>query len=109
MIHARDYSTGSPPVSTTQPDWEDRLFRLKTLTLTQSIFSLARNATLRGDIQANASHILFNDSRVFVDNKDGEGVATEIKGGNRLHPRRRAVAITAIFTSLTIRNWTLAR
>ncbi|WP_392421733.1 S6 family peptidase [Edwardsiella piscicida] len=86
VIHARDYSTGSPPVSTTQPDWEDRLFRLKTLTLTQSIFSLARNATLRGDIQANASHILFNDSRVFVDNKDGEGVATEIKGGQSPAP-----------------------
>ncbi|WP_083274996.1 S6 family peptidase [Edwardsiella hoshinae] len=80
-IHARDYSRNRPPVSAAQPDWEERQFTLNTLALTQTDFSLARNATMQGDIQANASNITLNDSQVFVDNLDGEGVAMEIMPG----------------------------
>ncbi|MGR3863752.1 S6 family peptidase [Edwardsiella anguillarum] len=76
VTHARDFSTGRPPVSADQPDWEARSFALNTLTLTQADFSLARNAVLLGDIQADASRVILNSNRVFVDSRDGEGVTS---------------------------------
>ncbi|BEH99340.1 S6 family peptidase [Edwardsiella ictaluri] len=76
VTHARDFSTGRPPVSADQPDWEARSFALNTLMLTQADFSLARNAVLLGDIQADASRVILNSNRVFVDSRDGEGVTS---------------------------------
>ncbi|EPL8246018.1 hypothetical protein ACXABR_003492 [Escherichia coli] len=49
---------GSTPVSITQKDWEDREFRLNTLSLKNSNFHLSRNASLRGNIAAVNSSIL---------------------------------------------------
>ncbi|XOO23032.1 S6 family peptidase [Edwardsiella ictaluri] len=76
VTHARDFSTGRPPVSADQPDWEARSFALNTLMLTQADFSLARHAVLLGDIQADASRVILNSNRVFVDSRDGEGVTS---------------------------------
>ncbi|WP_331271200.1 S6 family peptidase [Edwardsiella ictaluri] len=76
VTHARDFSAGRPPVSADQPDWEARSFALNTLMLTQADFSLARNAVLLGDIQADASRVILNSNRVFVDSRDGEGVTS---------------------------------
>ncbi|WP_437177826.1 hypothetical protein [Escherichia coli] len=42
----------------TQKDWEDREFRLNTLSLKNSNFHLSRNASLRGNIAAVNSSIL---------------------------------------------------
>ncbi|WP_435051139.1 hypothetical protein [Escherichia coli] len=42
----------------TQKDWEDREFRLNTLSLKNSNFYLSRNASLRGNIAAVNSSIL---------------------------------------------------
>ncbi|WP_318532337.1 S6 family peptidase, partial [Escherichia coli] len=58
-----DNSVLTRPVSFTQKDWESRTFSIGQLKLKEASFSLSRNATLTGDIDAdNATMVLGSDS-----------------------------------------------
>ncbi|WP_281601352.1 hypothetical protein, partial [Escherichia coli] len=68
-----DNSVLTQPVSFTQKDWESRTFSIGQLKLKEASFSLSRNATLTGDIDAdNATMVLGSDS-LYLDMKDGTG------------------------------------
>ncbi|EFO0221000.1 autotransporter outer membrane beta-barrel domain-containing protein [Escherichia coli] len=71
VIHAS--VNGSTPVSITQKDWEDREFRLNTLSLKNANFHLSRNASLRGNIAAVNSSILLGSDKVIIDKNDSTG------------------------------------
>ncbi|EFY6989063.1 peptidase S6, partial [Escherichia coli] len=76
-----DNSVLTRPVSFTQKDWESRTFSIGQLKLKEASFSLSRNATLTGDIDAdNATMVLGSDS-LYLDMKDGTGSSSApVKG-----------------------------
>ncbi|MCZ8646383.1 autotransporter outer membrane beta-barrel domain-containing protein, partial [Escherichia albertii] len=55
-----DYKTNNQVSSFDQPDWENRLFKFKTLNLINSDFIVGRNAIVVGDIVANNSTLSLN-------------------------------------------------
>ncbi|WGE30887.1 S6 family peptidase (plasmid) [Edwardsiella tarda] len=61
------------PVSFDQPDWEERTFQIKTLSLINTDFALARNAMLIGDIKASHATLTMGSPSVFIDSNDGTG------------------------------------
>ncbi|EFG2901762.1 peptidase S6, partial [Escherichia coli] len=76
-----DNSVLTQPVSFAQKDWESRTFSIGQLKLKGAAFSLSRNATLTGDIDAdNATMVLGSDS-LYLDMKDGTGSSSApVKG-----------------------------
>ncbi|WZX59391.1 S6 family peptidase [Salmonella enterica subsp. diarizonae serovar 58:r:z53] len=77
-----DNSVRTLPVSFDQPDWEDRIFTLKTLALKDTDFRLARNATLTGDINAFHSVITLGSPDLWIDLNDGTGKEARLQEGH---------------------------
>lgn len=71
-----DNSVLTQPVSFTQSDWETRQFSLKRLDLYNADFSLARNASLNTNINADHSTITLGSENLYIDLNDGNGVKT---------------------------------
>ncbi|EPR9818777.1 S6 family peptidase, partial [Escherichia coli] len=71
-----DNSVLTQPVSFTQSDWETRHFSLKQLNLYNADFSLARNAILNTDINADNSIVTLGSEDLYIDLNDGNGVKT---------------------------------
>ncbi|EFE9120012.1 autotransporter outer membrane beta-barrel domain-containing protein [Escherichia coli] len=71
-----DDSVLTQPVSFTQSDWDTRHFSLKQLNLYNADFSLARNANLNADINADNSTITLGSEDLYIDLNDGNGVKT---------------------------------
>lgn len=71
-----DNSVLTQPVSFTQSDWENRQFSLKQLNLDNADFSLARNASLNTDINADNSTVTLGSEDLYIDLNDGNGVKT---------------------------------
>ncbi|MDJ7444041.1 autotransporter outer membrane beta-barrel domain-containing protein [Salmonella enterica] len=76
-----DNSVKTQPVSFDQPDWEDRIFTLKTLELKDSDFRLARNAILTGDINAQSSTVMLGSPSLWIDLNDGSGKSARVQEG----------------------------
>ncbi|ENE8569103.1 autotransporter outer membrane beta-barrel domain-containing protein, partial [Salmonella enterica] len=78
-----DNSVKTQPVSFDQPDWENRIFRMKTLSLQNVRFSLARNAALFADINADRSPVTLGSPSLYIDLHDGDGASTILpRSGN---------------------------
>lgn len=77
-----DNSVRTRPVSFDQPDWEDRSFTLNTLSLKDTDFRLARNATLTGDINADHSVVTLGSPELWIDLNDGSGKEARLQKGN---------------------------
>jgi len=71
-----DNSVLTQPVSFTQSDWETRQFRLKQLNLYNADFSLARNASLNTNINADHSTVTLGSENLYIDLNDGNGGKT---------------------------------
>ncbi|EGT3574386.1 autotransporter outer membrane beta-barrel domain-containing protein [Citrobacter amalonaticus] len=71
-----DNSVLTQPVSFTQSDWETRQFSLKQLDLYNADFSLARNASLNTNINADHSTVTLGSENLYIDLNDGNGVKT---------------------------------
>ncbi|CAD5640010.1 phage protein [Escherichia coli] len=71
-----DNSVLTQPVSFTQSDWETRQFCLKQLNLYNADFSLARNASLNTNINADHSTVTLGSENLYIDLNDGNGVKT---------------------------------
>ena len=70
------------PTTFTQADWEDRVFKLKELSLENASFFLARNASFMGQLSSINSSIVLGSKELYIDKKDGENVSTKISSGN---------------------------
>lgn len=71
-----DNSVLTQPVSFTQSDWETRQFSMKQLDLYNADFSLARNASLNTNINADHSTVTLGSENLYIDLNDGNGVKT---------------------------------
>ena len=103
-----DYKTNNQVSSFDQPDWENRLFKFKTLNLINSDFIVGRNAIVVGDIVANNSTLSLNgkDTKVHIDMYDGKnitgdgfGFRQDIKDGVSVSPES-----SSYFGYITLNN-----
>ncbi|HFO8962754.1 TPA: serine protease autotransporter toxin EspC, partial [Escherichia coli] len=94
-----------------QPDWENRLFKFKTLNLINSDFIVGRNAIVVGDISANNSTLSLSgkDTKVHIDMYDGKnitgdgfGFRQDIKDGVSVSPES-----SSYFGNVTLNNHSL--
>ncbi|EDE2435924.1 hypothetical protein GA788_24640, partial [Salmonella enterica] len=76
-----DSSVLTQPTSFIQEDWENRSFTFGQLSLKNTDFGLSRNAVLNTVIDTDNSSITLGDSRVFIDKKDGDGIAFSLEEG----------------------------
>ncbi len=106
-----DYKTNNQVSSFEQPDWENRLFRFKTLNLINSDFIVGRNAIVVGDIFANNSTLSLSgkDTKVHIDMYDGKnitgdgfGFRQDIKDGVSVSPDS-----SSYFGNVTLNNHSL--
>lgn len=74
------------PTTFAQADWEDRVFKLKELSLENASFFLARNASFMGQLSSINSSIVLGSKELYIDKKDGENVSTKISSGNNSTP-----------------------
>lgn len=82
-----DTSVKVQPVSFSQPDWERRTFRLAELELNNAQFSLARNATLTGNINARNSVLQLGSPILYIDLNDGNGISNVPQKGSSVAGR----------------------
>ncbi|HBB6388173.1 TPA: autotransporter outer membrane beta-barrel domain-containing protein [Escherichia coli] len=103
-----DYKTNNQVSSFDQPDWENRLFKFKTLNLINSDFIVGRNAIVVGDISANNSTLSLSgkDTKVHIDMYDGKnitgdgfGFRQDIKDGVSVSPES-----SSYFGYITLNN-----
>lgn len=103
-----DYKNNNQVSSFSQPDWEDRLFSFKTLNLTNSDFTVGRNAIIVGDIVADNSTLSLHgkDTKVHIDMYDGKNITDngfnfrqDIKDGVSLAPDS-----SSYFGNITLNN-----
>nr|AAC44731.1 EspC [Escherichia coli] len=106
-----DYKTNNQVSSFEQPDWENRLFKFKTLNLINSDFIVGRNAIVVGDISANNSTLSLSgkDTKVHIDMYDGKnitgdgfGFRQDIKDGVSVSPES-----SSYFGNVTLNNHSL--
>ncbi|EFG8850491.1 autotransporter outer membrane beta-barrel domain-containing protein [Escherichia coli] len=106
-----DYKTNNQVSSFEQPDWENRLFKFKTLNLINSDFIVGRNAIVVGDIFANNSTLSLSgkDTKVHIDMYDGKnitgdgfGFRQDIKDGVSVSPES-----SSYFGNVTLNNHSL--
>lgn len=106
-----DYKTNNQVSSFNQPDWENRLFKFKTLNLINSDFIVGRNAIVVGDISANNSTLSLSgkDTKVHIDMYDGKnitgdgfGFRQDIKDGVSVSPES-----SSYFGNVTLNNHSL--
>ena len=69
-----EYKINNQVASFEQPDWENRHFRFRTLSLENAEFSTARNAMVEGDIIASESTLKLGGETVFIDMYDGSNI-----------------------------------
>ncbi|HFE3638055.1 TPA: autotransporter outer membrane beta-barrel domain-containing protein, partial [Escherichia coli] len=69
------YKANNQSASFEQPDWEDRQFSFRTMTLDNSVFTTSRNSFLKGDIISSDSDIYFGSKDdVYIDTLAGENI-----------------------------------
>lgn len=73
-------SIKTQPVSFDQPDWEARSFVLRELSLNETQFSIARNASVTANISATDGNINIGNPQLYIDLHDGEA----LKGNGKL-------------------------
>lgn len=81
LVSLGDNSVRTQPVSFNQSDWEKREFLVKELSLQDTSFRLARNATLTGDINASHSSVTLGSPSLWIDLNDGSGKKARLQEG----------------------------
>ncbi|MCV8794049.1 ESPR-type extended signal peptide-containing protein, partial [Escherichia coli] len=69
-----NYKTNNQVASFEQPDWDNRSFQFRSLTLENASFSVGRNASVRGDILATNSDITLGDNQAYIDLYSGKNI-----------------------------------
>ncbi|MBC6573319.1 autotransporter outer membrane beta-barrel domain-containing protein [Escherichia coli] len=69
-----NYKTNNQVSDFSQPDWERRVFNFGTLHLENADFAVARNADVKGDIDAKNSTVTFGSDTVYIDLHSGKNI-----------------------------------
>ncbi|EFB4140744.1 autotransporter outer membrane beta-barrel domain-containing protein [Escherichia coli O88:H1] len=69
-----NYKTNNQVASFEQPDWDNRTFQFRRLTLENASFSVGRNALVKGDIVATNSDITLGDNQAYIDLYSGKNI-----------------------------------
>ncbi len=72
-----NYKTNNQVSDLSQPDWERRTFSFGTLHLENADFSVARNADVKGDIDAKNSTVTLGSDTAYIDLHSGKNITNE--------------------------------
>ncbi|MCV5397146.1 hypothetical protein OFN24_27375, partial [Escherichia coli] len=72
-----NYKTNNQVSDLSQPDWERRTFSFGTLHPENADFSVARNADVKGDIDAKNSTVTLGSDTAYIDLHSGKNITNE--------------------------------